>query len=343
MGKRKILAVFLIVFTVMLSSFAFYAYQLIYTPNVLTEGADEVLFTIGKSESFSDVQKKLGDARIVNDMVAFSFVAKVMGYHENVQPGHYTLQPKMTNVDLVRYLKIGNPIVDVQFHFARRIENLGGIFSKHLLVDSAEFVRYFKGDEARRLTGLDENNIIGLFIPDTYEFYYKASNEDILKKMQKNYDRYWTDDKKQKAKNLGLSAQEVTTLASIVRAETAKTEEAKKIAGVYYNRIERGMLLQADPTLIHAHNDYTIRRVRKGHREIDSPYNTYKYTGLPPGPINVPGKPYLDAVLDLEDHDFIFFCADASLNGYHVFAKNYNSHLVNARKLWRTLNQRNIQ
>ena len=342
MDKQKILAAFLIVFTVLLSSFAFYIYQLIYTPNILTEADNTLIFTIEKTDEFSDVQRKLADAKIMNDAVAFGFVAKLMGYHKRVQPGHYTLQPKMTNVSLIRYLQRGNPIVKVQFHSARGIENMGGVFSKKLFVDSADFVSYFTGEQARQLTQMDARNIIGLFLPNTYEFYYRASNEEILTKMKKNYDRFWSEERKKKAEKLNLSQQQVVTLASIVRAETSKIDEARKIAGLYYNRLEKRMLLQADPTLIFAHNDYSIRRVRKGHREIDSPYNTYKYKGLPPGPINMPSIDYVDAVLDMEHHDYIFFCADASFNGYHVFATNYDEHLHNARKLWKVLNQRNI-
>lgn len=343
MGKRKILAVFLIVFTVMLSSFAFYAYQLIYTPNVLTDIEQNILFTIDKGDDFAAVQKKLGDARIINDMVAFSFVAKLMDYDEAVKPGHYTLTPKMTNVELVRYLRQGNPIVKVTFHTAKRLENLASVFSEYLLVDSADFVSYFRSEGVEEITGMDDQNIIGLFMPETYEFYYRAEPKEILDKVKKTYDTFWDENRLQKAEKIGLTPQEVTVLASIVLGETSKLDEAPTIAGLYKNRLDMGMRLQADPTLVFAQNDYSIRRVKKGDRDIDSPYNTYMYKGLPPGPINMPGKGYLDAVLNMEKHDYIYFCADASFNGYHIFAKTYDDHLKNARKLWKALNQRGIE
>ena len=342
MRKRKIIAVFLIVFTVMLSSFTFYAYQLVYTPNVLINANEEEILSIDKGMTFEELQQRLGNGHVVNNLMAFSFVAKVMGYHENVQPGHYTLTPSMTNIEFVQYLRRGNPAVKVTFYNARRIENLAQTFSEHLLIDSAQFVQYIEKDEVQNTYGFDRRNIIGLFLPDTHEFFYKSSPELILNKMKALYDRFWTEDRRQKAENLGMSPQEVSVLASIVLGETAKLDEASRIAGVYKNRLDNGMRLQADPTLVFAQNDFTIRRVKKGDREIDSPYNTYMYKGLPPGPINMPPKSYIDAVLNIEDHEYLYFCADSDFNGYHIFAKNYNDHLKNARKLWRALNARKI-
>lgn len=343
MRKRKILAVFLIVFTVLLSSFAFYTYQLIYTPNVLVESLTDETFSIDRGDTFSDVQKKLGDSKMVNDLMAFSFVAKIMGYHKAVKPGHYVLTPNMTSMDAIRILKRGNPTVRVRFHTARRLENLAATFAKYLYLDSAELMQYFTQEEVQQEYGFNRENMVGLFLPDTYEFYYEASGADILNKMKRAYESFWTEERLQKAENLGLTPQEVSTLASIVLAETAQVDEAPKIAGLYKNRLDNGMRLQADPTLIFAQNDYSIRRVKKGDREIESPYNTYKYKGLPPGPIRMPSKAYLDAVLDMEEHEYLYFCADASFNGYHLFAKDYDDHLKNARKLWRALNQRGIE
>ncbi len=343
MRKRNFLAIFLIVFTVMLSSFTFYGYQLIYTPNVLVEADDEEIFTIDKGMTFQELQTKLGDTRLVNDLVAFSFVAKLLGYHKNVQPGHYTITPNMTNVELIRYFERGNPVVRVTFHTARRLGDLANQFSDFLLLDSAQLMQFVVREDVQEKYGLDQANMIGLFLPDTYEFYYKATPEAVLDKMKASYDKFWTEERLQKAENLGLTKEEVTVLASIVRGETAKMDEASRVAGVYKNRLDIGMRLQADPTLIFAQSDFSIRRVKKGDREIDSPYNTYKHKGLPPGPINMPSRAYIDAVLNVEDHEYLYFCADASFNGYHIFAKNYNDHLKNARKLWRALNKRQIE
>jgi UPF0755 protein len=342
MRNRKILALFLIVFTVMLSSFTFYGYQLIYTPNVNVDNDQEIIFTIDKGMDFKELQDKLYTTRVVNDLVAFSFMAKLMGYHKNIQPGHYTIKPNMTNLEAIRYLRIGNPIVEVTFQNLRRIDDVSAVFAEYLLVDSATLSQYFDREEVQVKYGLNRENLIGLFMPDSYEFFYKATPEQILDKMKANYDAYWTEERLQKAKNLNLTPAEVTTLASIVKGETSKLDEAPRIAGAYLNRLRIGMRLQADPTLIFAKEDYNIRRVRKGDREVDSPYNTYKYGGLPPGPINMPEKAYLNAVLNAESHQYIYFCAKADFSGYHAFAKDFDTHLLNARAFQRALNQRGI-
>lgn len=342
MRNRKILALFLIVFTVMLSSFAFYGYQLIYTPNINVETDEEIIFTIDKGMTFKELQDKLYETGVVNDLVAFSFMAKIMGYHKMVQPGHYTLQPDMTNLATLRYFKIGNPVINVSFQNLRRLDEVSKVFESFLFVDSASLSQYFDREEVQNKYGMNRNNLISLFMPDTYEFFYKASPEQIMDKMKDNFDAFWTEPRIQKAKNLGLSPLEVITLASIVKGETAQLDEAPIVAGVYLNRLEIGMRLQADPTLIYAQQDFSIRRVRKGDKSVDSPYNTYKYGGLPPGPINMPSKAYIDAVLNADDHEYIYFCARADFSGYHAFAKSFDDHLKNAREFQRALNLRGI-
>jgi UPF0755 protein len=326
----------------MLSSFAFYAYQLIYTPNINVDTDEEIIFTIDKGMTFKELQDKLYNTGVVNDLVAFSFLGKLMDYDENVQPGHYTLQPNMTNLAAIRYFKIGNPVIKVSFQNLRRVDEVAKVFSTFLLVDSATLSQYFDREEVQRTYGLNRENLIGLFMPDTYEFFYKASPEQIMDKMKDNFDAFWTESRIQQAENLGLSKAEVITLASIVKGETAQLSEAPTVAGVYLNRLRIGMRLQADPTLIYAQQDYSIRRVRKGDKAVDSPYNTYKYAGLPPGPINMPSKAYIDAVLKSEKHDYLYFCARADFSGYHAFAKNFDDHLKNARAFQRALNLRGI-
>ncbi|MCP4460600.1 MAG: endolytic transglycosylase MltG [Cytophagales bacterium] len=343
MRKRKLLAVFLIVFTVLLSSFSFYGYQMLYTPNINIDAEDDIVFSIDRGATFKQLQNKLYDTRVVNELVTFSFLAKVMGYDDNVQPGHYTLTPDMTNLETIRFFRQGNPPVKVQFQNVRTIDNLASVFSKYLAMDSAQWSQYFGEENIHSEIGFNRENMISLFLPNTYEFYYKVNPDDLMNRMKETYDKFWTEERLQKAENIGLTPQEVSTLASIVRGETAKMDEASTIAGVYYNRLKKGMRLQADPTLIFAQQDYSIRRVRKGDREIDSPYNTYKYKGLPPGPIYMPTKAYIDAVLNVEDHEYVFFCAKADFSGYHIFAKNFDTHLKNARKFQRALNERGIE
>ena len=343
MRKRKILAAFLIVFTVLLSSFTFYGYQMLYTPNINIDTEDDLVFSIDRGSTFKTLQNKLYDTKVVNDLVSFSFLSRILGYNDNVQPGHYTLKPNMTNIETIRFFDRGNPAVKVQFHNVRTIDNLAAIFSKHLALDSAEWSQYFSQEEVQNELGVNRENLISLFLPDTYEFYYQVSPDDLVDKIKGSYDKFWSDERIQKAGNIGLSIQEVSTLASIVRGETAKMDEAPIIAGLYLNRLKEGMRLQADPTLVFAQQDFSIRRVRKGDKEIDSPYNTYKYKGLPPGPIYTTTKNYLDAVLDAKDHEYLFMCAKADFSGYHEFTKNYNTHMNNARKLHRALDKRGIE
>jgi UPF0755 protein len=342
MRKRTFLAAFLIVFTVMLSSFAFYFYQILYTPNVQVRAIEDRILHIDKGMTFKELQERLYEENYVQDLVSFSFLAKLMGYHKAVKPGHYTLRPDMTNLELIRYLKIGNPIVRVTFNSFKTIDQLPAFFEKHLEFDSAELAQYFALGSTQEKYGFNKANLIGLFLPNTYEFYYRTSPEELCDKMLGEYEKFWTEERIQKAKNLGLTPQQVTTLASIVNAETSKLDEAPRIAGVYLNRLRIGMRLQADPTLIFAQQDFDIRRVRHGDRDIDSPYNTYKYAGLPPGPINMPPTAYIDAVLKAESHKYLYFCAREDFSGYHAFASNFDEHLKNAAKFQRALNQRQI-
>lgn len=316
---------------------------MLYTPNINIDTEDDLVFSIDRGTSFKELQNNLYDTKVVNDLITFSFLSRMMGYDENVQPGHYTLKPDMTNLETIRFFNRGNPVVKVQFHNARTIDNLASIFSKRLAMDSAEWSQYFSREEVQNELGFNRENLISIFLPETYEFYYKVEPDDLMNKVKSTYDIFWTEERVQKAENIGLTTQQVSTLASIVRGETAKMDEASNVAGLYLNRLKKGMRLQADPTLIFAQQDFSIRRVRKGDKEIDSPYNTYKYKGLPPGPIYMTTKPYIDAVLNAEDHEYLYMCAKADFSGYHAFAKSFDIHLKNARKFQRALNKRGIE
>lgn len=190
--------------------------------------------------------------------------------------------------------------------------------------------------------GFEPATFISMFIPNTYQVYWTATPRQILDRMKKEYDAYWTEERIAKAQAMNLSKVEVSTLASIVQGETNKMDEAATIAGVYVNRLKRGIPLQADPTLVFAIGDFTIRRILNKDKEFESPYNTYKYRGLPPGPINMPSIPALDAVLDYEEHRYLYFCAKDDFSGYHAFAKTLTEHNRNARKFQRALNKERI-
>jgi UPF0755 protein len=182
-----------------------------------------------------------------------------------------------------------------------------------------------------------------MFIPDTYEFYWTTTAEEFANRMKLEYDKFWNTERRKKAEEIKLSPAEVTTLASIVQAETAKNEEQKRIAGLYMNRLKRGQLLQADPTVKYAVGDFSLKRILNAHLEIDSPYNTYKYAGLPPGPINFPETTAIDAVLNYEKHNYLYMCAKEDFSGYHNFAVTFDEHSRNAAKYRAALDRNNIK
>ena len=342
MDKKSIVATVMIVFTIMLSSFSFYAYQMFFTPNILVDKQDQY-FAIRKGTTFKEIQTRFYDDGIVNDPVSFGFLAKVKGYNDNVKHGMYLLKEDMSNLEAINLLRSGRQApVRMTFNTARKVEDLAMKLSSNIEMDSSTIAPFLQSDSVARAYGFDKENFISMFIPNTYEVYWTAEPKEILDRMKMEYDRFWTAERKEKAKKLGLTPKQVSTLASIVDSETNIMDEAPTIAGVYLNRIKKGYLLQADPTLVFALNDFTIKRVLSVHKKIESQYNTYKYAGLPPGPIMMPSMKAVDAVLDAEAHNYLYFCAKEDFSGRHVFATNLIDHNANARRFQQALNQNRI-
>lgn len=342
MRKKYFIAIFLVVFTMMLSSFAFYTYQILYTPNVLIEEEDRY-FAIPKGTTFKELQNMLSEQRIVNDLVSFSFLAKLKDLDTNVKNGMYLIKGDMTNIELINLLRSGSQTpVKLTFSNARLLTQLPKILTYNLEIDSADLAPLLLNDTTADYYGFSKETFISMFIPNTYEVYWTLSPKGLLDRMKAEYDRFWTEERVNKAEALGMSKIEVSTLASIVQGETNKMDEAPAIAGVYINRLKRRIPLQADPTLVFAIGDFSIRRILNKDKEFESPYNTYKYQGLPPGPINMPGIPALNAVLNYETHNYLYFCAKDDFSGYHAFAKTLREHNVNARKFQRALNMQRI-
>lgn len=337
MGKRKYLVIFLLLFSILLSSFAFYGYQILYSPNILVEKESRYL-VVDQDETFKSLQDKLYDNHYVNDLVSFSFLAKLMDYDVSIKPGRYALDKNMTNLEAIRLLRAGKQEpVDITFNNIRLISDLPEKITANLMITPAQFdtalIKFIDSNEH----GFNEQNIISMFIPNTYEVYYDISADGLVQRMLNEYKRFWNEDRLAKAETMGLTPKEVSILASIVQAESIKKEESPIIAGLYYNRLEKGIALQADPTLVFAAGDFTIKRVLNEHKEVESPYNTYKYAGLPPGPINMPTIHSLDAVLNYEDHNYLYMCAKEDFSGYHNFASTLREHLNNARRYQRQL------
>ena len=343
MDRKKLVAIAMIVLTIMASSFAFYFYQIIYTANILVESSEEKQFAISQGESFREVRNRLFDLGYLQDPVSFSFLAKLMDYDRSVKPGMYLLKPDMSNRETLVLLRSGAQTpVKVTFSVARKIEELPAKISPFLSFSEADFSKVLLDSLVAARYGFTMETFISMFIPNTYELYWTVSPEQFLDRMKSEYDKFWTTKRLAQANGLGLSSIEVTTLASIVESETKKMDEAPKVAGLYLNRLKQQIPLQADPTLVFALNDFTIRRVLDKDKLVESPYNTYLHKGLPPGPISMPSIAALDAVLNYERHAYIYMCAKADFSGYHAFATDLTTHNKNARAFQRALNRERI-
>lgn len=341
--RKKFQLVALISVSVLSISMTFYFYQVFFSPNALIDQEDSYLLEIPSNAVYRQVASQLYEQRVINDAVSFGFVAKVLGYQDAVKPGQYRVSPKMSNLDLVRMLRSGRQTpVQVTFNTIRTKAELAEKITANLEVSEEQFLALLQDSVYIRSFDFEEETILSLFVPNTYEFWWNTSATELFDRMHQEYQKFWTEERKQKAAALKMSQKEVSTLASIVQAESQKANERPKIAGVYLNRLRMGMALQADPTLVFAAGDFSIKRLTAKQMAIDSPYNTYKYAGLPPGPINLPDINSLDAVLNSEKHDYVYFCAKEDFSGYHSFAVSYNEHLNNARKYQRALNAANI-
>ena len=259
-----------------------------------------------------------------------------------IKPGRYVIEPSATSIYVARMLAFGwqTPQNLVLSGTMRSKGRIAKKISTQMMVDSASVAHALDSAEFLARYGFTPENVFALILPDTYQMYWTASVEDIFDRLKKEYDAFWTPERDAKAKAQGLNRMQVSIMASIVSGETLKDFEYPKIAGAYLNRYKKGMRLQADPTIAFCF-DYKLDRILKKHLKVESPYNTYKYAGLPPAPINVPPKACVDAVLNPDKHGYIYFCANASFDGTHKFASTYSEHLKNAREFQRALTARN--
>nr|WKN35563.1 endolytic transglycosylase MltG [Tunicatimonas sp. TK19036] len=342
MKRHKLLALLIIVGTVLLVSFTFYGYQVLYTPNVLVDQKDRILL-IPTGATFKQVQDQLYEGEYVNDLLSFSTLAKLMKYDQYIKPGRYHLNSDMSNIQAIRLLRSGQQEpVDITFNNIRLKSELASRLCENLEADSVQFLTLLNDAKFVEKYGFTTENILTMFLPNTYELYWTTNAEGVFERFNQEYTNFWNEQRQAKADKLDMSPEDVSILASIVESETNKPDEAPKVAGLYLNRLQRNIALQADPTLVFAAQDFTIKRVLNKHKEIDSPYNTYKYTGLPPGPIRIPSVNAIDAVLNYEDHNYLYMCAKEDFSGYHNFATNLSTHLANARRYQRALSQAGI-
>lgn len=330
---RRVFAVFFVLIVVVAIVFI-NNYIYITKPIIKTKDGKSVSLYIPSHADYQYVKRSLDTLKVLKSTIAFDWLAKKMNYDDNVHAGRYVLTDGMTNQQLINMLRMGYQTpVKVVFNNMRTVEQLAGRISEQIEADSASIINeIYKNKDVDATT----------FIPNTYEFYWNTDADIFVSKMIAEHERFWTESRLQKAKELKLTPREVSILASIVDKETTKVSEMPRIAGVYINRLNKRWPLQADPTLVFALGDYSIRRVLDVHKNIDSPYNTYKYAGLPPGPICIPSIAAIDAVLNAEKHKFYYFCAKDDLSGYHVFARTIDEHNRNAERYRKALNKNKI-
>lgn len=343
MAKRGRIAGGVAILVLVLAGLAgFWAWKKVTGPAADFAEDSKVLY-IPRGADFDVVVDSLQALGAIGDERAFRWLCEQKKYTSRVRPGRYRIPHGMSMNALVNRLRAGEQEpVRVTFNGIKQLPELAGKLGRVLEPDSLAFLQMLMDGDVQRKAGYAAETFIAQFIPNTYEFWWTTTPEQFIERMGKEHDAFWNTARMARADSLKLSSVEVATLASIVQAETVKRTDAPKIAGVYLNRLRIGMPLQADPTLKFALGLDSISRVLNADKEVVSPYNTYKNLGLPPGPINMPETSMIDAVLNAEKHDFLYFCARADLSGYSDFAKTYDQHLVYARKYQRALNQRGI-
>ncbi len=323
--------------------FVYYVYTAFFSPNTAFENKEAYLYI----PSDADMDELKGQLRpLLKDLSTFASVAERKQYR--IRGGKYVLKKGMNNNEIVNTLRSGNTPVKVSFNNQESLPALAGRIAMQIEADSLSLLRAFRDEDFLQRYELTEDTSLGMYIPNTYEFFWNSSALDFRDRMEKEYDRFWNEERKKKAESLGLSPKEVVSLAAVVQKESAKVDERPRVAGVYLNRLRKGMALQADPTVIFAlkkelnNFDTVIRRVLYKDLTIDSPYNTYRYSGLPPGPIAMPDISAIEAVLNPEDHNYYYFVADVENFGYHKFAENLVQHNRNKEQYIRWINSQNI-
>lgn len=336
--KKTILAC-LVLLLILTAGGALRYYQVYYKPNSVENKADIYVYENGSYEAFLD---SLAGSGSVIDMKTFTRAAEKLSLAGMLKAGHYRLSEGLDNKAIVRVFANGYQTpVNLQIRgYIHSWESMAAYLGRRLHSDSTAFITAMRDSALMDSLGFRKETYLSMFIPDTYEVWWTASPESILKRMKKEYDAFWNESRSARAAEIGLTRDEVMTLASIVIEETKHEPEMPIIAGVYINRLKRGMLLQADPTVKFALSMEGITRILNKHLKTDSPYNTYVNAGLPPGPITIAPKSAIEAVLNYKHHNYLFFCARDTFDGQHNFAATYSEHLKNARAYQRALNAR---
>ncbi len=344
MTIRRIFTIVVLLLLVFGLFTGYYLYQAIYADNINDQQASYEIF-VEPETNVDQFKQILLDEGILKDEKSFDIVSKLMSFeNKKVSPGKYTITSNLSNKALIGLIRSGRQsAVNLTFNNARLLTDLSAKLSKNIRLDSLSILRFLEDDENIKESGLNQQTIMSLFIPNTYKVYWSIDEGQLLRRMIKEHQLFWNDQRTKYAEDLGMTKEEIYTLASIVDRESLVKDEKKRIAGVYLNRLRKGIPLQADPTIVFALKEFDLRRILNKHLEVESPYNTYKYAGLPPGPVGMASISGIDAVLQAENHDFIYFCAKPNGNGRHAFAKTLAGHNNNARKYHNWLNSKGIR
>jgi UPF0755 protein len=341
MNKKRIYIILIVCLVLMLGTATNFSLKL-FRSNT-NKQFDQGYLYIPTGSNLDDVVAIIKAQQILNNTESFKWVASKMNF-KNIKPGKYKITKGLSNIELVRLLRSGKQEpIKLTFQNIRLKTDFAGYIGKNFEIDSSAFLNMLDSIDLVRQYGFDEETIFCMFIPNTYELYWNTSKEKFFERMQKEYVKFWHTERLAQAKAIGLSPVQVSILAPIVDQEALLNREMVRIAGVYMNRLNRGIKLEADPTVIFANGDFTVKRVLYKLLQKDSPYNTYKYIGLPPGPICMPSVAAIDAVLHFEKHNYIYFCAKEDFSGLHNFASNVTEHQMNARKFQQALNNRGIK
>ena len=316
-------------------------YYFIQRPN--TSVTDDGIIYIQPGDSFETVVLTLQSKGYIQNTFTLRKVAELKEYPSLVKSGRYRIRSGMNNNELVNMLRAGRQEpIHFTFNNIRTLEDFASVLSRQLAIDSSAFLQQVKDPEYIHALGFTPETIIGMFIPNTYQFYWGTSLDDFMKRMNTEYQKFWTSERLAQAKKTGLSPMDIIIVASIVEEETNKAEEYPVIAGVYINRLNKGWKLEACPTLKFALGDFSLKRILDKHIEVESPYNTYKNLGLPPGPVRMPSIQVIDAVLKFQHHVYMFFCAISDFSGSHYFSRTLKEHNRHAAEYHQALNKMKI-
>ncbi|WP_108821422.1 endolytic transglycosylase MltG [Dysgonomonas sp. Marseille-P4361] len=338
---KKAILYILLILIVTLSGIALYGYSIINTGFNIDK---PISIYIDDNRDYNRLKNDIRDSAKVENIANFDKLCTILSYKENIKTGRYIIKPEMTIYEVIKDLRSGHQApIKLKFNNIRTKVDLADRVGQQMMFDSKDLLVLLNDSVACKELGFSTQDIPAMFIPNTYEIYWDISIKNFIQRMKKEYTVFWNEERKNKAKEINLTPIEVSTLASIVEEECTYSDEYPIVAGLYINRLNRGQALQADPTVKFAVGDFGLKRILNKHLEVDSPYNTYQHTGLPPGPIRIPSIKGIDAVLNYAKHDYLYMCAKDDFSGYHEFAKTFSEHQRNAVRYRQALDKRGIR